>query len=313
MALHALLLTPTKSSLGLSFSTCSNPKNPFTTSKTPPHSLFSSSFSDDKNHQKKKQQLGFLLLRCSNNSSSNSNSSSSSLDFQHDRVVYPRPAEVPWKKELANSVNLIGVVGTPIQIKHLSSGKVLAWTRLAVKRSATETVWINLTFWDELAHVAFQHVEKGHQIYVSGRLVSDTVEGDDEKRQTYYKVVVQQLNFVEKTFPKVSLYEPERDSMTAGEKVGNFSGNHLGSTEELWQAFFANPVDWWDNRNNKRNPKYPDFKHKDTKEALWIESKYNPPWVKSQLAILDARMQSLNDNGTGMPVTFMSGDDFTPF
>lgn len=48
---------------------------------------------------------------------------------------------------------------------------------------------INLTFWDELAHVAFQHVEKGQQIYVSGRLVSDTVEGDDGKQQTYYKVL----------------------------------------------------------------------------------------------------------------------------
>ena len=48
---------------------------------------------------------------------------------------------------------------------------------------------ISLTFWDELAHVAFQHVEKGQQVYVSGRLVSDTVEGDDEKdRQVYYKV-----------------------------------------------------------------------------------------------------------------------------
>jgi len=23
------------------------------------------------------------------------------------------------------------------------------------------------------------------------------------------------------------------------------------STEELWQAFFANPLDWWDNRTNK--------------------------------------------------------------
>lgn len=48
---------------------------------------------------------------------------------------------------------------------------------------------INLTFWDELANVAFQHVEKGQQIYVSGRLVSDTVEGDDGKQQTYYKVL----------------------------------------------------------------------------------------------------------------------------
>ena len=48
---------------------------------------------------------------------------------------------------------------------------------------------INLTFWDELAHVASQHVEKGQQIHVSGRLVSDTVENDEGKQQTYYKVI----------------------------------------------------------------------------------------------------------------------------
>ena len=48
---------------------------------------------------------------------------------------------------------------------------------------------INLTFWDELAHVASLHVEKGNQIYVSGRVVSDTVENDDGKQQTYYKVI----------------------------------------------------------------------------------------------------------------------------
>lgn len=49
---------------------------------------------------------------------------------------------------------------------------------------------INLTFWDDLANVANQHVEKGQQIYVSGRLISDTVEGDDGKEQTYYKVAL---------------------------------------------------------------------------------------------------------------------------
>lgn len=48
---------------------------------------------------------------------------------------------------------------------------------------------INLTFWDELAHVASQHVEKGQQIYISGRLVSDVVESDDGQQQTYYKVL----------------------------------------------------------------------------------------------------------------------------
>lgn len=63
----------------------------------------------------------------------------------------------------------------------------------------------------------------------------------------------------------------------------------------------------------QRNPKAPDFKHKDTGEALWIEGKYNPPWVKSQLAILDTRMGSLQPNGSSSAVSFMHADDFSSF
>ncbi|XP_072987921.1 protein OSB1, mitochondrial-like [Typha latifolia] len=234
-------------------------------------------------------------------------------DYNQERVLHPRPQEIQWSKELANSVRLIGIVGSPVQIKHLTSGKTLAWTRIGVWKSSTETSWVNLTFWDELAHVAFQHVEKGQQVFVSGRLVSDVVEGDDEKQTVYYKVVVQQLNFVERSFPQVSLYESETNSAASGEKHGNFVSNSSGSTEELWQAFFANPVDWWDNRKNKRNPKYPDFKHKHTGEALWLEGKYNPPWVKSQLAILDSRMSTLQANEPNPAVSFMYADEFTTF
>lgn len=230
-------------------------------------------------------------------------------DHHNQAVSYPRPSEVPWKKELCNSVSLIGIVGAPVEIKHLSSGKVLAWTRLAVRKSASDTTWINLTFWDELAHVASQHVEKGQQIYVSGRLVSDTVENDEGKQQTYYKVVVQQLNFVERSFSSAD----ESNSLAAGRKLGSPATNSTGSIEELWQAFFANPVDWWDNRKTKKNPKYPDFKHKDTGEALWVEGRYNPSWVKSQLAILDSRMESFRDQDARMHVNLMAGDDFMPF
>ncbi|KAI3460925.1 hypothetical protein Pfo_017588 [Paulownia fortunei] len=226
---------------------------------------------------------------------------------------YPKPAEIQWKKELCNSVQLIGVVGAPVQIKHLPSGKVLAWSRLAVKKSQTDTLWINLTFWDELAHVASQHVEKGHQIYVSGRLVSDTVENDDGKQQTYYKVVVQQLNFIERGLSSVSLYNGDSSSVTPGRKQNNYATSSTGSTEELWQAFFANPMEWWDNRKNKRSPNYPDFKHKDTGEALWVEGRYNPPWVKSQLAVLDSRMESFHEQNSSMHVNFMAADNLGPF
>ncbi|MCI16676.1 protein OSB2 chloroplastic-like, partial [Trifolium medium] len=51
-----------------------------------------------------------------------------------------------------------------------------------------------------------------------------------------------------------------------------------------------------------RNPKAPDFKHKDTGEALWIDSRSSPPWVKSQLEILDMRMGTYTSQNTRMPV-----------
>uniref|UniRef100_A0A7N2N721 Uncharacterized protein n=1 Tax=Quercus lobata TaxID=97700 RepID=A0A7N2N721_QUELO len=288
-------------------------------------------------------------------------------NYNQTQVEYPRPTEIPWTKEHSNSVHLIGIVGTPVEIKHLPSGngKALAWTRLAVKKSSTLTSCylvlgnsrqlklitecfvsvikhdkdadfqkkklpgfkekyrparqqlmsekeISLTFWDELAHIAFQHVEKGQQIYVSGRLVSDTVESEDGKQQTYYKVVVQQLNFVERSISSLPLYDHDSNSMMAGKKLGNNAASDM-SIEELWQAFFANPVDWWDNRKNKKNPKYPDFKHKDTGEALWVEGRYNPPWVKSQLAILDTRRGSLFDQDARLDANLVPGDKFLPF
>ncbi|KAL2540637.1 Protein OSB1 [Abeliophyllum distichum] len=254
-------------------------------------------------------------IKCSfdynNTAASNSNGV-----YEYERFAgsqYPRPSEIQWKKELCNSVQLIGIVATPVQIKLLPSGKVLAWSRLAVKKSQNDTIWINLTFWDEMAHIASEHVEKGHQIYISGRLVSDTVKNEDETQQTYYKVVVQQLNFVERGLSSVSLYNGDSNSPTPGRKQNNYATNTMGSTEELWQAFFANPLEWWDNRKNKRSPNYPDFKHKDTGEALWVESRYNPPWVKSQLAILDSKMVSIHDQSSSMHVNFMSADSLGPF
>ncbi|XP_022769535.1 protein OSB2, chloroplastic-like, partial [Durio zibethinus] len=227
------------------------------------------------------------------------------------QVSYPKPSEIPWCKDLCNTVHLIGNVGAPIEIKHLPSGNVVAWTRLAVKKSPTDTTWINLTFWDELANTAYQHVEKGQQIYVCGRLVLDTVESDDGKQQTYGKIVVQQINFVQRNSSSAASYDRGFSGMS-NRKFGNNCANNMGSTVELWQAFFANPTEWWDNRKNKRSPKSPDFKHKDTGEALWVEGRNNPRWVKSQLAILDSRISSLQDEDERMHAS-MAGDDLMPF
>ncbi|MED6110956.1 hypothetical protein PIB30_047834 [Stylosanthes scabra] len=253
-----------------------------------------------------------ISLKCSYSSYSMEHQTQQSQSHSQSHVACPKPSEIQWKKELCNSVSLIGVVAAPVEIKNLPSGKVLAWTRLAVKKNATQTSWINLTFWDELAHAAFQHVKKGHQIYVSGRLVTDTVESDEGKQQTYYKVVAQQLNFIEGNLSPGSSHDQDSDYTISGKKA-SYPATNTGSVVELWQAFFASPGEWWDNRRNKRNPKGPDFKHKDTGEALWVDGRYNPPWVKSQLEILDSRMGSLSGHNSRMSVDMVSADEMFSF
>lgn len=54
--------------------------------------------------------------------------------------------------------------------------------------------------------------------------------------------------------------------------------------EKKWMEFFSNTNGYWDNRHNKRNPRAPDFKHKDEKDTvLWLDSRDTPSWVAAQL------------------------------
>ena len=51
----------------------------------------------------------------------------------------------------------------------------------------------------------------------------------------------------------------------------------VGPAEKKWMEFFSNPSAYWDNRQNKRNPRAPDFKHKDDKDSvLWLDSRGYP-------------------------------------
>ncbi|XP_021901600.1 protein OSB3, chloroplastic/mitochondrial-like isoform X2 [Carica papaya] len=51
--------------------------------------------------------------------------------------------------------------------------------------------------------------------------------------------------------------------------------------DESWKNLVENPNKWWDNRLDKRTEKYPDFKHKETGECLWLSG--SPTWVLPKL------------------------------
>ncbi|TKW18835.1 hypothetical protein SEVIR_5G457800v4 [Setaria viridis] len=72
--------------------------------------------------------------------------------------------------------------------------------------------------------------------------------------------------------------------------------------EELWRDLLDNPANWWDNRTDKRSPKSPDFKHKESGKALWIGFK-TPQWAVDALPSLNFKGGS---KGTRKQETLLS-------
>ncbi|KAK7272772.1 hypothetical protein RJT34_29595 [Clitoria ternatea] len=75
----------------------------------------------------------------------------------------------------------------------------------------------------------------------------------------------------------LEFYAPDDKSKQAKGSKGDLS----------WNDLVQNPAKWWDNRLHKRNVKAPDFKHKETGEALWLND--SPSWVLAKLPPLKTK------------------------
>lgn len=67
--------------------------------------------------------------------------------------------------------------------------------------------------------------------------------------------------------------------------------------DEAWRDLVRNPAKWWDNRVDKKNPRGPDFKHKESGEALWLRGA--PAWVRPNLPPLQHKTAKATDGDTG--------------
>ncbi|KAJ7558131.1 hypothetical protein O6H91_04G025600 [Diphasiastrum complanatum] len=153
---------------------------------------------------------------------------------------FPRPPVIPFQKDLANYIHLIGHVGKKPDIKYFDSGKVCARSSMAVRKTARledAPSWFALEFWDELAEIAAHHLKKGDKIHVAGVVVVDKFEKDQEN-VTIVKVVVRDVNYIALQTESYS----DKNMSSQDKKLAK---------EKLWQEFFENPSEWWDNRVNK--------------------------------------------------------------
>lgn len=95
---------------------------------------------------------------------------------------------------------LLGNLGADPEVRHLDSGSVVAKFSIATTESykdksgnkQTITEWHDVELWDGLAKIAEQYLKKGNQVYIEGKIKTDTWQ--DEQGQTRRKVKIRGLN-----------------------------------------------------------------------------------------------------------------------
>ncbi|WP_339925504.1 single-stranded DNA-binding protein [uncultured Cyclobacterium sp.] len=103
-----------------------------------------------------------------------------------------------------NKVILLGNLGADPEVKHLEGDKVVANLRLATTESYKDrsgnrvenTEWHDLELWDGQARVAEQYLKKGSQIYVEGKIKSDTWQDDQGNNRKRTKIRVQSFTML---------------------------------------------------------------------------------------------------------------------
>jgi single-strand DNA-binding protein len=99
-----------------------------------------------------------------------------------------------------NSVNLIGRLGRDPELRYTPSGKAVCEINVAVDDGWGEnkkTAWIGVVLWEKKAELAAQHLHKGDQVGITGRLSQDSWDDKETgKKQTKTKVTADSMHFV---------------------------------------------------------------------------------------------------------------------
>ena len=100
-----------------------------------------------------------------------------------------------------NRVELLGRVGTEPEMSYTPGGTAVTKLRLATDRYRKEgengTDWHNVVAWSKTAEAVNEYVAKGDRIYVAGRLVQNSWEGDDGQRRHRTEVHASEVVFLD--------------------------------------------------------------------------------------------------------------------
>lgn len=120
-----------------------------------------------------------------------------------------------------NKVILVGNLGADPEVKHLEGDKVVAHLSLATTEAYKDktgnrvenTEWHDLELWDAQARIAEQYLKKGMQLFVEGKIKTDSWQ--DEQGNNRRKTKIRVLSFT-MLGPK-----PESANQSAGNSYSN--------------------------------------------------------------------------------------------
>ena len=100
-----------------------------------------------------------------------------------------------------NKVMVIGNVGRDPEMRYTPSGKPVTSFSVATGRSWTnsdgerreETEWFNVVAWGNLAEICKQHIRKGQQVYVEGRLQTRSWEDQEGRKRFRTELVANEM------------------------------------------------------------------------------------------------------------------------
>jgi single-strand DNA-binding protein len=95
-----------------------------------------------------------------------------------------------------NKVILLGNLGRDPEVRYLDNNKVVAHLSLATSETFTgrngerkvETEWHNVELWDNLAKVAEKFLKTGSQVYIEGKIKTESWRDKDGNEHTGKKI-----------------------------------------------------------------------------------------------------------------------------
>ena len=100
-----------------------------------------------------------------------------------------------------NKVILIGNLAADPEGRYTANGKFVATFRLAVSRTFNgkqETEWCSCVAWEKTGELVAQHLTKGRQCYVEGRLATRSWDNKEGVKQYRTEIVADRVNFLGK-------------------------------------------------------------------------------------------------------------------